>query len=130
MNESAIASLFGTQLKRHECRECEREPGVARLAQCAAEDLGETSLGGRLGTHHPKYSRTITTPAQAPGSQEVDFLSKNFADFLAIVSFNECFPRAGFKPGGQHTPATITASSEPWKIRQLGLCVCVRPVSI
>ena len=45
-HESAIASLFGTQLKRHECRECEREPGVARLAQCAAEDLGETSLGG------------------------------------------------------------------------------------
>ena len=99
-HESAIASFFGSQLKRHECRECEREPGVARLAQCAAEDLGETSLGGRLGTHHPKYSRTITTPAQAPGSQEVDFLSKNFADFLAIVSFTSVSRGSGLSQVG------------------------------
>ena len=99
-HESATASFFGTQLKRHECRECERELGVARLAQCAAEDLGETSLGGRLGTHHPKYSRTITTPAQAPGSQEVDFLSKNFADFLAIVSFTSVSRGSGLSQVG------------------------------
>ena len=99
-HESATASFFGSQLKRHECRECEREPGVARLAQCAAEDLGETSLGGRLGTHHPKYSRTITTPAQAPGSQEVDFLSKNFADFLAIVSFTSVSRGSGLSQVG------------------------------
>ena len=124
-HESATASsLFGTQLKRHECRECERELGVARLAQCAAEDLGETSLGGRLGTHHPKYSRTITTPARAPGSQEVDFFFQEFCGLPRDCVLHECFPRVGFKPGGQHTPATITASSEPWKIRQLGLCVC------
>ena len=99
-HESATASFFGSQLKRHECRECERERGVARLAQCAAEDLGETSLGGRLGTHHPKYSRTITTPAQAPGSQEVDFLSKNFADFLAIVSFTSVSRGSGLSQVG------------------------------
>ena len=36
---------------------------------------------GGLGTQGPKYSRTITTPARAPGSQEVDFLSPNFAEF-------------------------------------------------
>ena len=103
MNEhkSTSASFFGSQHKRHKCRECEREPGVARLAQCAAEDLGETSLGGGwLGRHHPKYSRTITTPAQAPGSQEVDFLSKNFADFLAIVSFTSVSRGSGLSQVG------------------------------
>ena len=56
-----------------------------------------------------------------PGS---GFFVQEFCGLPRDCVLHECFPRVGFKPGGQHTPATITASSEPWKIRQLGLCVC------
>ena len=53
---------------------------------------------GGLGTQGPKYSRTITTPVRAPGSQEVDFLSPNFAKFppcLRLCVLRKCFPRGG-----------------------------------
>ena len=82
MNESASTEtpFFGTQLSRCECsvsvQSSTASRGVARPAQCGDRDLGETSLGGRAGNSGPKYSRTITTPVRAPGSQEVDFLSQ------------------------------------------------------
>ena len=51
----------------------------------------------------------------------------NFAKFPSRRRFcpSQVFP-AGWvlTPGVVHTTATITASSKPWKIRQLGLCVC------
>ena len=79
-------------------RQCKAGKGVATPAQCGAGDLGETSsLGGPwvcgLGTQPgPKYSRTITTPARAPGSQEVDFLSPNFAEFPRPAIVCPSFP--------------------------------------
>ena len=139
MNESASTEtpFFGTQLSL---------TGVSVACLCKAalqaevlQDQHNVELRiwvrppweGGLGTQGPKYSRTITTPVRAPGSQEVDFLSPNFAEFPpcpahpTIVCPSQVFPARWWllKTRWLHTAATITASSKPWKIRQLGLSV-------
>ena len=101
MNESASTEtpFFGTQLSL---------TGVSVACLCKAalqaevlQDQHNVELRiwvrppweGGLGTQGPKYSRTITTPVRAPGSQEVDFLSQNYfaekfpPSLPAIVSF-------------------------------------------
>ena len=87
MNESATALRLPfwnpTQLACVSVCAVRAELGVAIAAQHNVE-LGiwvRPPWEGRaceLGTQGPKYSRTITTPSRAPGSQEVDFLSQNY----------------------------------------------------